>query len=161
IVRVLGTSLPLALPRVADTGVQLDWRITVACLGIVLASGVLCGLLPSIQLARSVDALRERVNGRRAGIIRNTLVVGQVAVALVLLVTSGLFVFTLRHLQNEDVGVRANNVLSVRLSLSRAKALDGDASTRFYDDVIRSVTAVPGVTAAGVTSNLPLTGGGE
>jgi putative ABC transport system permease protein len=171
IVRVLGATLPVELPRVADVGIPIDWRVALGCLAIVLASGMVCGLLPSIQLMRgaarrgSANALRESsrgvAGGRRFTTVRSALVVGQMAIALVLLVTSGLFVRSLLRLQQQDAGVRPTNVMSVRLVVPHALTLDTAAIIRFYDDVVRRVVALPGVTAVGVTSNLPLTGGGE
>jgi putative ABC transport system permease protein len=171
IVKVLGGSLPLELPRVADIGIQADWRVLLVSLAIVMGSGMLCGLLPSLQLTRAAarpgtaDALREGsrgvAGGKRSGLVRSGLVVGQVAVALMLLVTSGLFVRSLLRLQQQDTGVRPGNVMSVRLSLPRERTLDTAATVRFYDEVIRRVSALPGITAAGVASNLPLSGGGE
>jgi putative ABC transport system permease protein len=171
LLRVVQGAIPIELPRIADTGIAIDWRIAAVSLAMMLASGLVCGLLPAFQVMRSLrsrnatDVLREGsrgvAGGTRAGYVRAVLVIGQVSVALVLLVTSALFVRSLRQLQERDAGVRPDNVLSVRLMPPSAMALDSAAAVRFFDDAIRHVSAVPGVVMAGVSSNLPLSGGGE
>jgi putative ABC transport system permease protein len=125
-----------------------------------------------VHLARAAnrgggaDALREGsrglAGGKRSTFVRASLVVAQVSVALVLLVVSGLFARSLLRLQQENTGVRgAEQVMSVLLPLPRARTLDTAAHTRFFDDALRRVRDIPGVTTAGVSSHLPLTGGGE
>jgi putative ABC transport system permease protein len=172
ILRVVGTTLPVSLPRVAENGLSLDWRIGLLSLLLVLACGVLVGILPGVQLARvasrgrNADALREgsrgATGGRRSAIARSSLVVSQVSVGMVLLVVAGLFTRTLVELQRADTGVRDSDAaLSTFLPLPTARTLDSAAHARFFDDALRRVRAIPGVTSAGVSSHLPLSGGGE
>ncbi|MDQ3950975.1 MAG: ABC transporter permease, partial [Gemmatimonadota bacterium] len=172
ILRVVGSTLPVDLPRVAETGLTLDWRIAALTLVVVLASGIAAGILPSVQLARgtlrrgNADALREGsravAGGRRSAFLRSSLVIAQVSVAMVLLVLSALFARSLIQLQREDTGVRAASaVMSVFVPLPRARTLDTAAHVRFFDEALRRVRDIPGVTSAGVSSHLPLSGGGE
>jgi putative ABC transport system permease protein len=170
-VRAFAKTIPRELPRVADVGVHLDWRVALPALALTVVSGVLCGMLPAVQLASRArrhgegEMLREGsrgvAGGRRSSFVRSALAAGQVAIALVLLVTSGLFARSLWRLAHRDIGVRPEHVLSVRLVLPANRALDSAASVRFFDEVVRRVSAVPGVTMAGLSSHLPLTGGGE
>jgi predicted permease len=172
ILKVVGSTLPVSLPRVAETGLALDWRIAALSLLVVLASGIVVGMLPSLQMTRGLlrrdnaDALREGsrgvAGGKRSAFARSSLVIAQVSVAMVLLVLSGLFARSLVLLQREDTGVRgASTVMSAFLPLPRARALDSAAHARFFDEVVRRVRDVPRVTSAGVMSHLPLVGGGE
>jgi predicted permease len=172
ILKVVGGALPVSLPRVAETGLTLDWRIALLSLLVVLASGIVVGLLPSLQLARGLSrrdnagALREGsrgvAGGRRSALTRSSLVVAQVSVAMVLLVLSGLFARSLARLQREDTGVRdAGSVMSVLIPLPRQRTMDSAAHVRFFDDALRRVRDLPGVASAGVSSHLPLSGGGE
>ena len=170
--RIVGSTLPVSLPRVAENGLAVDWTIAGLSLVLILVSGIVVGILPGLQLARgasrggNADALREgsrgAAGGRRSAVARNALVIAQVSVGMVLLVVAGLFTRTLVQLQREDTGVRDGEaVLSAFLPLPPARTLDSAAHARFFDDVLRRVRDVPGVTSAGVSSHLPLSGGGE
>ena len=172
LLRTLGGTLPISLPRIAENGLALDWSITGLLLLVVLTSGILVGILPAVQLARgawrgdNAGALREggrgAAGGRRSGVVRNSLVVAQVSVGMVLLVVSGLFARSLVELQRADTGVHGGDaVLSVLLPLPTARMLDSAAHVRFFDDALRRVSAIPGVVSVGVSSHLPLSGGGE
>lgn len=171
VLRTVGSMLPVSLPRVAENGLALDWSIGLVALIVVLTCGVVVGILPAVQLARgasrgvNAEALREgrgSAGGRRSAMARNSLVVAQVAVGMLLLVIAGLFTRTLSHLQREDAGVKVREgVLSAQLPLPTARALDSAAHVRYFDEAIRRVETLPGVVSAGVSSHLPLTGGGE
>ena len=172
ILRVVGSSLPVSLPRVAESGLSIDWRIGALSLVVILASGILVGILPGLQLARGAsrgghaDALREgsrgAAGGRRAAVARNSLVIAQVSMGMVLLVVAGLFTRTIIRLQRVDAGVRGSEaVLTAFLPLPTARTIDSAAHARFFDETLRRVRDVPGITAAGVSSHLPLAGGGE
>jgi putative ABC transport system permease protein len=163
--------LPSNLPRIGERDLQIDWTVALLSMLVMLATGIVTGLLPALRLSRwasqrNADALREGsrgvAGGRRAATMRGALVVGQVAISMVLLVLSGLFVRSLTRLQRESTGVHGpESVLSLALPLPRSRTLDGATHARFFDDALRSVREVPGIVAAGVASNLPLTGGGE
>ena len=163
--------LPSNLPRIGEGGLRIDWSVAALSMLVMLASGIVSGLLPALRLSRAAsrgnaDALREGsrgvAGGKRGARLRDGLVVAQVAVSMVLLVLSGLFVRSLTRLQHESTGVRgAESVLSLALPLPRARTLDGATHTRFFDDALRSVRDIPGIAAVGVASNLPLSGGGE
>ena len=163
--------LPSNLPLIAEHGIQVDWSVAGLSLLVMLVCGLSCGLIPALQLARAakrgnVDALREGsrgvAGGKRTAQVRGSLVVAQVAVGMMLLVLSGLFTRSLMQLQRESAGVRgAETVLSMALPLPRARTLDPATHIRFFDDALRSMSGVPGITSVGVASNLPLSGGGE
>ena len=169
-VAAIGGTMPVELPRIGDSGIPIDWRVLAVSLAVVLASGLACGMLPALQAIRgtlgrgSADMLREGSRsvsgGRRSGMVRSTLVAAQVAVALVLLVASGLLARSLLRLQQQSNGVDPRNVMSVRLG-AQPRTVDADRATRYWDEAIQRVEGLPGVTAAGVSSHLPLTGGGE
>ena len=163
--------LPSNLPLIAEQGLRVDWSVGALSLLVMLVCGVSCGLMPALQLARTskrgnVEALPEGsrgvAGGKRSARVRGSLVVAQVAVGMMLLVLSCLFVRSLTQLQRENTGVRgANAVLSMALPLPRARTLDPATHIRFFDDALRNLSGIPGITAFGVASNLPLSGGGE
>jgi predicted permease len=169
-VGAIGSAIPAELPRIGDTGVPIDWRVLVLSLAVVIGSGLACGMLPAFQAIRgtlgrgAADMLREGSRsvsgGRRSAMMRSTLVVAQVAVALVLLVSSGLLTRSLLRLQRQSSGVDPTDVISVRLG-AQPRTVSADRAIRYWDEAIQRVEELPGVTAAGVSSHLPLTGGGE
>jgi putative ABC transport system permease protein len=169
--RAVAPALPSNLPRIVDAGLQIDWSVAALAMLVMFASGLAAGVVPAVQLARSAtrgnaDALREGsrgvAGGKRGANVRNGLVVAQVAVGMVLMVLSGLFVRSLTQLQRQPTGVRnSESVLSLALPLPRARTLDPRSHVQFFDDALRDVRDIPGITAAGVASNLPLSGGGE
>jgi predicted permease len=166
-------ALPMALPRVHETGLAVDWRVLSLAATLTLATGVLCGLVPALQLPggkrRPGTAGLLRAGGRgtsggggiRGRRLRNALVISEVALALVLLVGSGLLIRSLRRLERVDTGVSADRVLSVRLSFPRSRTLDARSTVALLDRMIAGASTLPGVVEAGVSSHAPLGGGGE
>jgi putative ABC transport system permease protein len=162
-----GTDLLAALAPEAIPGgasVRVDFWVLGFTLALSVLTGVLFGLLPALQAssAEPQEALREggRTSsaGRRARLMRGTLVVSEMAVALVLLTGAGLLVKSFLRLQRIDPGVAIDRVLTLRLRIPDTRYGQEEKQIRFYDDALRRVQGIPGVTAAGVTSDLPLGG---
>jgi len=162
-----GTDLLAALAPDSIPGgqaVRVDLRVLGFTLALSVLTGVLFGLLPALQAssAEPQEALREggRTSsaGRRARLMRGTLVVSEMAVALVLLAGAGLLVKSFLRLQHIDPGVSIDRVLTMRLRLPDARYTQPGKQVRFYDDVLRRIQELPGVAAVGLTSDLPLGG---
>jgi putative ABC transport system permease protein len=159
-VRALVALSPPGLPRVGAIGVD----DTVLAFGLVVTTltGLAFGLIPALQAARS-DPQRELQHGswRSAGghrRARSALVVMEVALALILLVSSGLLLRSLHHLFAVAVGFESSNLLTMQVQTS-GRRFDGEGSTtRFFTQALAAVQRVPGVTAAAFTSQLPLSG---
>ena len=90
--------------------------------------------------------------------MRGTLVVSEMAIALVLLTGAGLLVKSFLRLQRIDPGVSIDRVLTLKLRIPDARYAQNESQVRFYDEVLRRIQALPGVVSAGVTSDLPLGG---
>jgi predicted permease len=156
-------SVPAGLiPRLDE--VRLDGPVLLFTLGATLAAGVLFGLAPALRAFRVnlQDALRE---GARGGVgkagrrLSNGFVVAQFALSLILLSGAGLLLQSFRRLLAVDPGFRPENVLVGRVALPYPKYAE-DAQVRvFYDRLIEAVQAIPGVTAAGLTSWIPFSRG--
>ncbi|MBV8856406.1 MAG: ABC transporter permease [Acidobacteria bacterium] len=133
--------------------------------GLSLLTGVLFGLTPALSASRTdlQGALKEggrstvSRGGRR---LRDLLVVTEVALALVLLVGAGLLLKSLVTMLRVDPGFDTRGLLTLRVALPPARYPEGDKAVRFYEEVLRRVSAVPGVRGAALTSNLPLAGEG-
>jgi putative ABC transport system permease protein len=136
-----------------------------AC-GLSLLTGVLFGLTPALAASRTdlQGALKEGGRGstvaRGSRRLRDLLVVTEVALALVLLVGAGLLMKSLVSMLRVDPGFDPRGLLTMRVALPPTRYSEDGKAARFYDEVVRRVSAVPGVRGAALTSNLPLAGEG-
>lgn len=144
-------------------GLAMSPRVVAFSLVAAVAATMLAGLVPALR-ASSVDVHATLKRAGRTGSshgqgrLRETLVVGQVALAVVLLVGGGLMVRSLVALNGADTGFTAGQALVVPLSLDAARYREEWQVTRFYEQVIVGVERVPGVRAAGATSVDPFSG---
>jgi putative ABC transport system permease protein len=160
-----GTRALVALSKnnlLETAGAALDWRVMLFALAISTASGVLFGLAPAIQLARTDinAALRETVRGgtgaRGAGALRGAFVVAQVSLAVVLLTGSGLLLRSFIRLRSGDPGFDPRGVLTMRVSLPPARYGKPAELTAFYNEALLRLRSLPGVEAAAISSALPV-----
>jgi putative ABC transport system permease protein len=150
------------VPRLRE--VNLDATVLSLTFVISVATGVLFGIAPALASARPelTEALKEGGRGASSGVrrnqLRNTLVVSEIALALVLLIGAGLLMKSFVHLQNVNPGFNGKNVVTAELSLPLLKYLRGKPVIDFYAEVLRRVRALPGVQTAAFTNALPLSG---
>lgn len=135
-------------------------------LAITLFTGVVFGLAPAVRAARAdlLTTLREGAKGslRAAGRDRlhGMLVVGEVGVAVVLLVGAGLFVRSAWRLQQVPLGFETRGVLSARLALPQERYAGDESVAEAYRRILENTRSVPGVQRAGASTGIPLMGGG-
>ena len=147
-----GTDATLHLPVMAFT------------LVLSIATGLVFGIVPAIAVIRGntntllkEDATRGSA-GRGTGALRAALVVGEVAVALMLLVGAGLLIKSFARLQQVDPGFQRENVLTAQLSLPAARYPTPDGRGAFWSRLIEKTQQIPGVTTVGMTTNVPFNG---
>jgi predicted permease len=151
---------PVAVPRAAEIG--MDGSVLLFTLVVSLVSGVLFGLLPVLGYARPdlSGALKEGGRATTAGKerhrARSFLVVAQVALALVLLVGSGLMARSFLAMRGVDVGFQAENRLVFRASLPSAEYPDAASVREFHRALRERMAAMPGVLGAAQASAVPL-----
>ena len=159
-VRVLRTLAPATLPRVGEIGI--DARVVAFCALASIAAVLIFGALPAWHVNRSqpADILKEggRTGSARGRGLRDTLVVLQVAVALVLLTGAGLLVASFDRFQRMDPGFRPDGVLTAKVILPAERYPTPERQAAFVSEVIRRLEAQPGVDAAGAADALPATG---
>jgi putative ABC transport system permease protein len=157
-VPLFSSLVPPTLPLASQPGVDLR-VLAVAGLFTVL-TGLGFGLFPAIRASRTVaaDALREgaRTSGGRKQRIRSVLVTVEVMMSVILLIASGLLIRAVWRVQAIDPGFAPQNVLTMRTALPRPKYDDPIRRGQFYDRVLTSVRALPGVQSAAFTSGLPM-----
>ena len=154
---------PGAIPQEAD--IRLNMPVLLFSLGAAAFTALIFGLVPALQAAKKdvVEPLKDSgkgvSGGFRRGKLRNTLVVVEVALSLVLLVGAGLLMRTFVALQQVDLGLNPEKILVARLPLPRGQYKTAAAKQRFFSQLLRRLSALPGVVAATETSTLPPYGG--
>jgi predicted permease len=155
-------SLPVeGIPRIQE--VSVDGRALAFTAVVTVMTGILFGLAPAVRAARfDVEtALREGARTTAAGSTRrltSVLVGSQFALAAILLVGAGLLARSFENLSTVDPGFDAESVLTMRVALPTQRFADAPAAARLYDGVLERLRALPGVRAAGTTSDLAFAG---
>jgi predicted permease len=162
--RALVALAPGDLP-LADS-VHLDGVVFSFALGLTVLSGLLFGAVPAVQGARwgARDRLRAGQRGAtlgpRAGRLRQALVVAEVALAITLLAGAGLLIRSFARLTTVDPGFRPENVTTFSFALSPVRYPDEARQEQFASTLLARLQATPGITSAGVSFSLPLSGSG-
>jgi predicted permease len=151
--------LPPGQPRIHI--VTIDWRVLSMAAAAAIGTGVLFGLMPAIQAAtgRSMTLLRSaRVTGTaHAGAgTRRTLMLAEVALALVLVTGAGLMLRTMNNLAAVDTGFNGEQILSAQFNLPQR--YDAEKRPLFFDQTLDRLRAIPGVSHAAFTYSLPVAG---
>jgi putative ABC transport system permease protein len=151
------------LPRAST--IAVDARVVAFTFAVSILTGVLFGLAPALRLARTdpnealVDTARGATEGARHNRLRSLLVVSEVALSVVLLVGAGLMIRSFVELIRVDAGFKTAHVLTMEITLPGSVMEDDPfRASRFFDDVLARVRALPGVTAAGASTTLPMGG---
>ena len=152
--------LPANVPRAAQ--LALDLPVLATALALTGATGVLFGLAPAWVVARpNVQRIVQLARGADAGAgqlrLRRVLVAGEFALATMLVAGAGLLLASFQHLAAVELGFQPRNVLTARISLPRVR-YDYERAQAFYRVLQDELNAVPGMQAAGVTSNVPFAG---
>jgi len=160
-IRALVAMAPETLPRLE--AITLDSTVLLFTLALSLAAGLFFGLFPAWKYTkpRLVNALKEGGRGASDGkerqLARNTLVVTQIAMALVLLIGSGLMIRSFQELRDVQPGfTEPSQVLTFRVSLPRAQVEDPEAVPGAHERILRRIQEVPGVQAIGLSSSVTM-----
>ena len=150
------SNLPAGIP------ITVDSRVLLFSLVVSLLTGLLFGILPALQLSRTNvnETLRDEGRGSSASHsrvqLKSLLVVGQVALSLLLLIGAGLLARSFARLLRVDPGFDPSNVLTMNVSLPTVKYAKPDQQIAFFDELLRKVSALPGVRKAAISAALPL-----
>jgi putative ABC transport system permease protein len=151
---------PVGVPRLSAIGI--DWRVLAYAALASLATGLFFGMVPALHAARRDSGTQLREGGRTGSDgaggrrLRVALAVGELALALMLLVGAGLLVRSLIALSSQHAGFATSRVLALGLDLPRARYADDDRVIGFYEQLLERLSALPGVESVGAGSSLLL-----
>jgi len=155
--------LPESLPRIND--IALNWPVVVFALLLAVLTGGVCGLAPAFAAIRTnvngtlKEGGRSGTSGSGHARLRSTLVVLEIAIALVLLAASGLLLRSFEKMRDVDLGFRPERVATAAYSLPQKQYSTQSAVDEFNYGLLRRLRQLPGVEDASLTSGLPATGG--
>ncbi|HKD51709.1 MAG TPA: ABC transporter permease [Candidatus Acidoferrum sp.] len=156
----------LVPPQIGQAGFQIDGRVLLFTMAISIAAGVLFSIAPAFR-ASDVSLQEALKDGGRSGESRNGmklrdgLVVTQFGLAFTLLVCAGLMIQTIWNLRKQDLGFRADHLLTMAVPLPDPKYDTKDKRRSFYNNVAAGVRALPGVKGADFISDAPFTANGD
>ncbi len=157
---------PAELPLIND--VKIDGTVLAFTIVLSLTTSLLFGIVPALLASRPDIRGAMQSGGRDGGDkgllgrrVRQGLVVAEIAIALLMLIGAGLMVRSLHQMIQVDPGVSTEGVITASLGLPRASYDEDHKIQAFYGDLLREVAALPNVRAAAITTDLPLSGGGN
>jgi putative ABC transport system permease protein len=160
-IRGLLSITPPEFPRIHEIG--LNPRVLLYTVAITVFTGIIFGLVPALQSSKPnmIDTLKEGGRSGTAGKgarLRKSLVVGEVALALVLLVSSALLVKGFVRIRLADLGFDRSDVLSMQIMLTEHEYPDSSSVAAFHEQLAARLASIPGVETVGATTILPLQG---
>jgi putative ABC transport system permease protein len=161
-IQVLPALAPEGIPRLGE--IDLNGSVLLFTVAVSMVTGLIFGLAPSLRLSRPdlVADLRDGGRGSTGGKdqhrLRSLLVVSEVAVAVVLLVGAGVLIRSFQALQDIDLAVRAEGVLTYEVHLPEVRYGQGENRIQFYEELFGRMESIPGVLSVGATSWLPVQG---
>jgi predicted permease len=161
-VNVLRSMSPENTPRLEE--VAVDGRVLLFAVMLSVLTGILFGMAPALQLARTdlTRALREAAGPRTSGArkrLRSLLVITEMALALTLLAGAGLLIRSFARLQAVDPGFRAENVLTVNLNFPASRYTEANTVARIVEDLLDRLGSRSDLQAAGASTIIPLNQG--
>ncbi len=157
--RAVASTTAVSIPMLATVGV--DTTALLFTLGVAVTAGLLLGIVPALQISAGHEAevindtTRGSSESRSRNRVRETLVVAEVALACVLLVCGGLLLRSFVAVLDVDLGFQPVGAMSWRVDTSRSFA-NSQEGVAFYEELVATISDVPGVDAVGLTDTLPL-----
>ncbi len=144
----------------------LDSNVVIFSTGISVACALLCALAPALQASRTDvttnlnDESRTASAGRSRSRLRKVLVTGEIALALFLLVGTGLLFVSIFRIEHQNLGFRPDHLLTAGITLDEARYKDDSKRQAFVRDLLSRLQQIPGVEAVAASSDLPTSGPG-
>ncbi|MGE5326563.1 MAG: FtsX-like permease family protein, partial [Deltaproteobacteria bacterium] len=153
--------LPADTPRLA--AVSMDWRVLAFVSAVSILSGLVFGLAPALRISNSDLAVAMKAGGQRttdaAGIhLRSSLIVSEIALAVVLISSAGLLIRTLWQLVQVNPGFRGEQILTVRVTPDESDCATRAACVALYDKLLMKARGLNGIYEAAAANTVPLSG---
>ena len=151
---------------VAAIGLRLDSNVVLFTISVSVACALLCALAPALKASRTdvttglKDDSRTASAGRTHTRLRTVLVTGEIALALFLLIGTGLLFVTIFKVEHQNLGFQSEHLLTAGVNLDAARYKDAGRQAAFARDLLPRLQHIPGAEAAAVTSDLPASGTG-
>jgi predicted permease len=148
-------------------GLQLDSNVILFTVSVSVACALLCALVPALKASRPdvttalKDESRTASAGRSHMRLRRVLVTGEIALALFLLIGTGLLFVAIFKVEHQNLGFQSERLLTAGMTLDVARYKDPDRQVAFVRDLLPRLQHMPGAEAAAVTSDLPSSGAGS
>ena len=162
-VRILVATAPANLPRLSE--IAIDARTLGFALFLSVLAGLLFGVIPALKYARQRTTLTLQSAGRTISVsrerhrARNLLVIGQMAMAVVLVTSAGLMIRTFEALRTVDPGFTdAKHLQLMRISIPGSLVAEPERVTRIQNEIVDKLAAIPGVKSAAFVSEMPMEG---
>ena len=152
---------------VSAVPLRLDWNVLLFALGLSVGSALLCSLAPALTASRTdinsflKDESRAASAGASQSRLRRLLVTAEIAVALFLLVGTGLLLHGLAEIQHQNLGFQTEHLLTAGVTLDDARYKDASQKAHFVQSLLARLQQIPGAEGTAVTSDLPATGAGR
>ena len=152
---------------IRDVPIQLDWNVLLFTLGVSVLCAVLCGMAPALNAARTdvntnlKDESRAASAGKSQSRLRKLMVTGEIALALILLVGTGLLIRGISAIESQNLGFQPEHLLTAGVTLDEARYEGSGKQAAFTEEIIRRARQIPGAQGVAVTSDLPATGAGS
>jgi len=158
---LLKALLPADTPRLMD--VRMDWRVLVFTGALAILTGLVVGLAPALHISRGAltESLKSAGRGAASSVsqrLRSGLVVGEIALAVLLVIAAGLMIRSFWALSHVNPGFRSEHILTARITPNESFCNDSIRCLSFYRSVLDQVQSFPGVRSAAFVNTLPLGG---
>jgi len=154
---IMALKPPIAIPITLE--LHVDWRVLIFSMIVSVITGVLFGLVPALQATKPdlIPALKDAASqsGVHRSLLRNSLVVAQIAVSLLLLIAAGLTLRALQRLRVMNPGFNPENVLMMNFDL-KLQGYQTDAGAQLRKQLLNRVESLPGAQSASITGFMPL-----
>ncbi len=153
IVKVLAIAGPASVPRLS--GARIDFRLFAFALGVSILTGILFGIVPALRNSRSSLSSvlnaggRGGTTGRSGRAMRNTLIVAEIALAVIVLIGAGLLMRSFVRLRSVNPGFQSAGVLTARVPLGGGRNSAPDRRVAFFQELTDRIATLPGVLGGG------------
>jgi putative ABC transport system permease protein len=158
---LLKSLLPADTPRLMD--VHMDWRVLVFTAGLAVLTGLIVGVAPALQISRGAlnSSLKSGGRGEAVSVsqrLRSGLMVGEIGLAVLLVIAAGLMIRSFWALSHVNPGFRSEHILTARITPNQTFCNDSARCLSFYRSVLDQVQSFPGVSGSAIVNTLPLGG---